>query len=115
MCHARWKEKVRCDRINQKNTQIKNPFNEGKILPELNYEIFYLNSIDHSLHEHEHNFIMPDILTIINLKTTNQQKLDTIPMFAIHSRILERVIFNEFWGGRRLYQFPGSIPLHSAY
>jgi len=112
------KSKLKCNGINQNNMKFKNPFNEDEILTELNYEIFeefYLNSIDHTLNKHERKFIMPDRLTRINFKKTQQQKLNKVPMFSIHSSTMERVIFNEVWSGRKMFEFPYSIPLNSAY
>ena len=89
-----------------------------EILAELYYEVFeefYLNSTDHTLNKHERKFIMPDRLTRINFKKTQQQKLNKVPMFSIHTSTMERVIFNEVWSGRKMFEFPYSIPLNSAY
>ena len=115
------KEKTKCNGINQNNIKFINPMN-GHEDTKLNYDIFeelYLNSRENvdinTLFKHDRTFIMPDRLSKINYKRTNKQKQDKIPMFSIHSTVLERSLFNEQWKERATFNFPYTVPKYSCY
>ena len=88
----------------------------------LTYDIFeclYLNSLSSvdisTLFKEDCKFNMPDRLKKINIKRTQKEKLNKIPMFSVHCSTLERTLFSSEWTGRRMYEFPFTVPHGSSY
>ena len=109
------KEKIKCNGVNQKNMQFIDPFT-GKQTTKLTYDIFeymYLNSVNNSFKGYKFN--MPDRLKKINIKRTQKEKLDKIPMFSVHCASLDRTLFGSEWTGRKMFAFPYTVPHGSSY
>ena len=115
------KEKCKMLGISQNNTKFINPLN-GVETNKMNFDILeclYLNSLPNvdinTLFKENCSFYMPDKLKKLNFRRNNDQKLNKVPLFSIHSSSIERTILQRQCNGITMYEGFFTVPNFRIY
>ena len=101
-------EDVKCNGLSKDNIKFQNPFNkETDIINKLNYDCVYELYMNKEI---DHKFNMPDRLKKISYKRNNEDILNKIPMFSIHSSEMTRELFKTDFTSRLSAAFPYTVP-----